>query len=57
MKVKLSNVRLAFPDLFEATQVNGQGDYKFRATFLIPKNRTDLIEAIENAIKQVATAK
>lgn len=57
MKVKLSNVRLAFPDLFEATQVNGQGDYKFRATFLIPKNRTDLIEAIESAIKQVATAK
>ncbi|ELX8378381.1 DUF2815 family protein [Providencia vermicola] len=57
MKVKLSNVRLAFPDLFEATQVNGQGDYKFRGTFLIPKNRTDLIEAIESAIKQAATAK
>lgn len=37
MKVKLTNVRLAFPELFEATQVNGQGDFKFRATFLIDK--------------------
>ena len=51
MKVKLANVRLAFPDLFEATQVNGQGDHKFRATFLLtpdhPANKD-----IEAAIKR-----
>ncbi|CDG95801.1 putative protein p50 [Xenorhabdus bovienii str. puntauvense] len=57
MKIKLLNVRLAFPDLFEATQVNGQGDYKFRSTFLISKERKDIIEMIENAIKKVATDK
>lgn len=57
MKVKLTNVRLAFPELFEATQVNGQGDFKFRATFLIDKKRKDLIDAIEQAIKKVATDK
>ncbi|WP_338803053.1 DUF2815 family protein [Xenorhabdus griffiniae] len=57
MKIKLPNVRLAFPDLFETTQVNGQGDFKFRAIFLIPKERTDLIAEIEAAILKVATEK
>ncbi|WP_432693053.1 DUF2815 family protein [Morganella morganii] len=57
MKVKLTNARLAFPELFEATQVNGQGDFKFRATFLIDKKRKDLIDAIEQVIKKVATDK
>ncbi|NRN27880.1 DUF2815 family protein [Photorhabdus heterorhabditis] len=57
MKVKLTNVRLAFPDLFEATQVNGQGDFKFRATFLIPKANKALIADIEAAIKKVAENK
>ncbi|OTA14627.1 hypothetical protein Xvie_03564 [Xenorhabdus vietnamensis] len=57
MKIKLPNVRLAFPDLFEATQVNGQGDYKFRSTFLISKERKDLIAEIEAAILKVATDK
>lgn len=57
MKVKLQNVRLAFPRLFKAEQVNGQGEAKFRATFLIPKTDTKQIKEIENAIKQVATEK
>ncbi|PHM39296.1 hypothetical protein Xmau_02900 [Xenorhabdus mauleonii] len=57
MKITLKNVRLAFPDLFEATQVNGQGDFKFRATFLIPKERKELIAEIESAIIKVATEK
>ncbi|MDC9593533.1 DUF2815 family protein [Xenorhabdus sp. IM139775] len=57
MKVSLKQVRLAFPDLFEATQVNGQGDFKFRSTFLIPKERKDVIAEIEAAIKKVATEK
>ncbi|ATW32046.1 DUF2815 family protein [Bacteriophage APSE-2] len=53
MKIKLNNVRLAFPELFEPTQVSGQGAFKYRANFLIPKSRTDLIEEIKAGIKHV----
>lgn len=35
MKIKLENVRLAFPQLFEAKSVNGEGDPTFSATFLL----------------------
>lgn len=35
MKIKLQNVRLAFPDLFEAKTVNGEGEPAFSATFLM----------------------
>ncbi len=35
MKVKLSNVRLAFPALFEAKTVNGEGAPAFSASFLL----------------------
>lgn len=34
MKVRLDNVRLAFPKLFVAESFNGQGDPKFSATLL-----------------------
>ncbi|HGJ5883251.1 DUF2815 family protein [Arsenophonus sp.] len=53
MKIKLNNVRLAFPDLFEPSQFSGQSEFKYRATFLIAKNRTDLIEEIKAGIKHV----
>lgn len=53
MKIKLNNVRLAFPELFEPTQVSGQGAFKYRGNFLIPKSRTDLIEEIKAGIKHV----
>ena len=33
MKLKLNNVRLAFPALFEAKTVNGEGDPRFSAVF------------------------
>ncbi len=33
MKLKLNNVRLAFPSLFEAKTVNGEGDPRFSAVF------------------------
>lgn len=36
MKIKLENVRLAFPTLFEAKTVNGEGEPAFSATFLMP---------------------
>ena len=39
MKVKLNNVRLAFPQLFEAKTVNGEGEPAFSASFLMdPKH-------------------
>jgi hypothetical protein len=38
MKVKLENVRLAFPQLFEAKTVNGEGEPAFSATFLMATN-------------------
>lgn len=36
MKIRLENVRLAFPQLFEAKSVNGEGDPAFSATFIFP---------------------
>lgn len=56
MKIKLINVLLAFPDLFEAKQFDGAGDFKFSATFLIPKDHP-ANTAIEAAIKKVAVDK
>ena len=35
MKVKLENVRLAFPALFEAKTVNGEGEPAYSAAFLM----------------------
>lgn len=56
MKVKLSNVRLAFPQLFEAKTVNGEGEPAFSASFLIsPKDPQ--VAKINAAIDEVATAK
>jgi hypothetical protein len=37
MKVKVENVRLAFPNLFEAKSVNGEGDPAYSANFLFPQ--------------------
>lgn len=56
MKITLKNVRLSFPDLFEATQFQGAGPSNFGASFLIdPTSPT--IEIIEGAIKSVAAEK
>lgn len=56
MKVHLKDVRLTFPQLFDAKQVNGQGEPKFSAAFLIPRNHPQLAE-IQKAITEAATAK
>ena len=56
MKIKLSNVRLAFPSLFEAKTFKGEGKPAFSASFLIPKN-DPLIATINAAIEQVAKDK
>ena len=56
MIVKLANVRLAFPALFEAQTVNGEGDPRFSAVFLIPKD-SPLLKTLAEAVREVATAK
>lgn len=54
MKLMLKNVRLAFPSLFEAKTVNGEGKPAFSASFLInPKDPQ--VKTIQQAIE--ATAK
>lgn len=56
MKVKLNNVRLSFPDLFEAVQFDGQGPFNYRATFLVePGSAND--KAINDAMAEVAKEK
>lgn len=54
--MKLSDVRLSFPDLFTATQVNGQGEPSFRAQFLMPAGSA-LHKAVQEEIERVAVAK
>lgn len=56
MKVRIENVRLTFPQLFEPKQVNGQGDPKFSAAFLIPRDHKQLPD-IQKAIIAAAEAK
>ncbi len=57
MKVKLTNVRLAFPSLFEAKTVNGEGAPAYGASFLIEPTDLVNINAINKAIDAVATEK
>ncbi|EDW0701062.1 DUF2815 family protein [Salmonella enterica subsp. enterica] len=53
MKVKLNNVRNAFCHVHEATDFEGDGDFKFRDTFLIPKN-SELDKQIWADVRKVA---
>ena len=54
MKLMLKNVRLAFPSLFEAKTVNGEGKPAFSASFLInPKDPQ--VKTIQQAIEAVAS--
>ena len=55
MKIKLENVRLAFPVLFEAKTVNGEGEPAFSASFLMQPNHpavTKLKDAFETLGKE-----
>jgi hypothetical protein len=56
MKVLLNNVRLAFPALFEAKQVNGEGEPAFSAAFLL-KPGSETAKAVGAAIDAVAKEK
>ena len=56
MKVKFSNVRLAFPALFEVKTVNGEGEPRNSAAFIfLPEH--PCVKEIEAAITQVAKEK
>lgn len=57
MKIKLTNVRLAFPALFEAKTVNGEGEPKFGASLLIEPGAKALIKEINAGIDTVAAEK
>lgn len=56
MKIKLQNVRLAFPDIFEAKTVNGEGDPAFSATFLMAPDHP-AIEKIRAAFEKLGKEK
>ena len=55
-KVALKNVRLSFPDLFEAVQFQGTGPHNYRASFLFDPNG-QAHKDINAAIKKVAEEK
>lgn len=56
MKLLIKDTRLAFPQLFEAKTVNGEGEPAFSAAFLLPKNHPQLGE-ISAAMEEVAREK
>lgn len=56
LKIKLSNVRLAFPAIFQAQTVNGEGDPAYSATFILDPKHPQVRE-IQSAIKDIAKAK
>ena len=52
MSIKLNNVRLSFPSLFQKAQFNGE-ETKYEATFLLDKvKHAAVIKEIEAAIQQ-----
>lgn len=60
MKVILKNARLAFPAIFEAKTVNGEGDPAFSASVILPPDHpgiADLNAAIEAVAKEKWGAK
>lgn len=56
MRVYLNNVRLTFPQLFDAKQVNGQGDPKFSAAFLFARDHACVAE-LTKAVTEAANGK
>lgn len=56
--IRLENVRLAFPQLFEAAQVQGEGKPAFSASFLLnPKVNANLIKKVKEISERVAKEK
>lgn len=56
--IRLENVRLAFPQLFEATQVQGEGKPAFSASFILnPKTNANLIKKIKEMTTRIGAEK
>ena len=55
-QITLKNVRLAFPQIWEAKQVNGEGKPAFGASFLMSTDDAQ-VEAIEAAIDECGAEK
>lgn len=55
-RVNLKDVRLTFPQLWEAKQVNNQGDPKFSAAFLFLRDHA-CVPDLNKAVMEVATEK
>lgn len=54
--IQLKNVRLSFPDLFQAVQYQGAGNFRYNASFLIePGSEND--KKVQAAIKEAAAEK
>ncbi|MEX3555288.1 MAG: ssDNA-binding protein [Burkholderia gladioli] len=49
--LKLKNVRLSFPDLFEAVQFEGQGPFSYRAAFLMPEKHAVMLQQADGSFK------
>lgn len=56
MKVTLANVRLAFPTLFEARTVNGEGDPAYSSSFIFASDHP-AAQAMADAIDAVGSEK
>lgn len=56
MKLLINDARLAFPQLFEAQSINGEGEPAFSCALLLPKKHAQLAE-IDDAIEAVAREK
>ena len=56
MKIMLKDVRLAFPTLFEAKTVNGEGEPAFSATFLMDPDHP-AVEQLRKAMEAVGAEK
>lgn len=56
-RLMLVGARLAFPQLDEPKQFQGQGKFRYDATALIPKEDKATLAAIEAAIRAAAVAK
>lgn len=56
MKLILSNTRIAFPQIFEAKTVNGEGEPAFSASFLLEESNP-CVATLRTAIEEVGKAK
>ena len=54
--ITINNVRISYPTLFKPKQINGQGDPKYSAAFLIEPTNPKLRELVAMAKQAVAEA-